>query len=166
MMQPLQMNEERFLGLLEGLIGQVETLQNNPSQGLVPREDNASDLVLKVLEPFTKEKGGPLIVERVHFNPGRGNVIIKYPGTGDKTVCFVGSHLGERSGRKRETCRALPALPHPCSTPPACDLLLPLSKMLCLLTLRRGRWIHFISLVMGILCMAEELRTAWDILRS
>lgn len=47
---------------------------------MVPREDNASDHVLELLKPHTKENGGPLEVERVHFTPGRGNVIIKYPG--------------------------------------------------------------------------------------
>ena len=50
------------------------------SQGLVPREDNASDHVLELLKPYTTENGGPLEVERVHFTPGRGNVIIKYKG--------------------------------------------------------------------------------------
>ncbi|CAM9467110.1 unnamed protein product [Phaeothamnion confervicola] len=87
------MNEERFLGLLTKLIGVVETLQNNPSQGLTPREDNASDLVLETLRPYTVAEGGPLVVERVHFTLGRGNVIIKYPGAGNKTLTFLGSHL-------------------------------------------------------------------------
>ncbi|CAM9217788.1 unnamed protein product [Chrysoparadoxa australica] len=87
------MNEERFIQLLTKLIGQVETLQNNPSQGLIPREDNASDLVMEVLAPFSVEQGGPLVVERVHFTEGRGNLIIKYPGTSDDTICFLGSHL-------------------------------------------------------------------------
>jgi acetylornithine deacetylase len=32
-------------------------------------------------------------IERVEFTPGRGNLIIKYPGTGEQTVAFVGSHL-------------------------------------------------------------------------
>lgn len=47
---------------------------------MIPREDNASDHVLELLKPHTTENGGPLEVERVHFTPGRGNVIIKYPG--------------------------------------------------------------------------------------
>lgn len=47
---------------------------------MVPREDNASDHVLELLQPYTKENGGPLEVERVHFTPGRGNIIIKYEG--------------------------------------------------------------------------------------
>lgn len=49
-------------------------------QNMVPREDDASDHVLELLKPYTTENGGPLEVERVHFTPGRGNVIIKYPG--------------------------------------------------------------------------------------
>lgn len=31
----IQMNEERFLGLLEKLIGVAEKLQNNPAQGSI-----------------------------------------------------------------------------------------------------------------------------------
>jgi acetylornithine deacetylase len=37
--------------------------------------------------------GGPLEIERVTFVEGRGNVIIKYPGTTGKVCSFVGSHL-------------------------------------------------------------------------
>lgn len=39
------------------------------------------------------ENGGPLIVEKISFVEGRGNVIIKYPGTTDAVCSFVGSHL-------------------------------------------------------------------------
>ncbi len=53
-------------------------MQNDPSQGLCPHEDNAGDIIMDALKPFSKEDGGPLIVERVHFTPGRGNIIIKY----------------------------------------------------------------------------------------
>jgi len=89
----VEMNEGRFLSLLEKLIGETEHLQNNPSQGLIPREDAASDHVLALLAPYTKENGGVLEVERVTFVEGRGNVIIKYPGTSTKYCSFVGSHL-------------------------------------------------------------------------
>jgi acetylornithine deacetylase len=88
-----EMNETRFLGLLENLISVSKNLQNCPAQGLIPREDLASDFVLAALEPHTKKNGGPLEVERVTFVEGRGNVIIKYPGTTDKVVSFIGSHL-------------------------------------------------------------------------
>lgn len=58
-------------------------------QGLVPREDNASDHVLELLKPYTTENGGPLEVERVHFTPGRGNVIIKYQGQSVKSIGHI-----------------------------------------------------------------------------
>jgi len=89
----LEMDEERYVGLLEKLIGESEHLQNNPAQGLVPEENKASDHVLAVLAAYTTENGGPLEVERVEFTPGRGNLIVKYKGTTDQTVSLVGSHL-------------------------------------------------------------------------
>lgn len=89
----LEMNQGRFLALLEQLISVSKSLQNSPSQGLHPREDLASDFVLAALEPFMKKNGGVLEVERITFVEGRGNVIIKYPGTTDKIVSFIGSHL-------------------------------------------------------------------------
>ena len=48
-----------------------------------------------VLEPFTVENGGKLIVERKSYVPGRSNVIIRLPGKGSKEeqLSFVGSHL-------------------------------------------------------------------------
>lgn len=89
----MELNEPRFLDLLGKMVGEAEQLQNNPAQGLIPREDNASDHVLEVLKPYTKENGGVLEVERISFVEGRGNVIIKYPGTTDEVISFVGSHL-------------------------------------------------------------------------
>jgi acetylornithine deacetylase len=69
--------------------------QNSPAQGLIPQEDRASNHVLEALAPFMKENGGLLEVERVSAVEGRGNVIIKYPGTSSngEVVSFVGSHL-------------------------------------------------------------------------
>lgn len=87
------MNESRFLSLLENLISETPRLQNNPAQGLVPREDYASDHILKFLEPFSNKNGGVLNIERISFVEGRGNVIITYPGTTDRICSFVGSHL-------------------------------------------------------------------------
>jgi len=92
-MQGLHLEETRFITLLSNLISVSETLQNNPSEGLIPREDNASDFVLETLRPYSKENGGPLEVERIHYTEGRGNVIIKYPGVTNKTISFIGSHL-------------------------------------------------------------------------
>jgi acetylornithine deacetylase len=40
-----------------------------------------------------KENGGVLEVQWVSFVEGRGNLIIKYPGTTDEVVSFVGSHM-------------------------------------------------------------------------
>ena len=89
----LKLDAERYIALLGKLIGEAESVQNNPAQGLVPREDNISQHVLDTLEPFSTEKGGPLTVERVSFTEGRGNVIITYPGTTPASVAFVGSHM-------------------------------------------------------------------------
>lgn len=89
----LTFDGERYVALLAKLVGEAEKLQNSPPQGLHPREDNASNHVLAALEPHTVEAGGPLIVERVAFTEGRGNVIIKYPGATADSVAFVGSHL-------------------------------------------------------------------------
>jgi len=90
----LELNQERFLALLGKLVGESKQLQNSPSQGLVPREDAASDHVLSLLAPYTTQNGGVLEVERVTFVEGRGNVIVKYPGTDPEKICsFVGSHL-------------------------------------------------------------------------
>jgi acetylornithine deacetylase len=92
-LETLELNEERYIGLLTNLISVTERLQNNPAQGLVPREDLASDFVLELLKPYSKENGGVLEIERISYVEGRGNVIIKYPGTTDKVCSFVGSHL-------------------------------------------------------------------------
>ena len=37
--------------------------------------------------------GGPLTVELVEYEAGRGNVLITYPGKTDRCVSFVGSHM-------------------------------------------------------------------------
>ena len=90
----VDMNERRFLDLLTKLIGETEFLQNNPSGGLIPKEDLASDHVMKLIAPYATENG-PLEMERITFVEGRGNLIIKYPSVtgGDKVCSFVGSHL-------------------------------------------------------------------------
>ena len=89
----VRLNEPRFLELLDKLIGESEFLQNSPPQGLIPKEDLAIKHVLDILTPLSTEKGGPLVIERVTFVEGRGNLIIKYPGTGDSCCSFVGSHM-------------------------------------------------------------------------
>ena len=88
----LKLDKERYVALLTKLMAESEGLQNNPAQGLYPKEDNASQHVLAALEPYTKE-GGPLSLERVSFQEGRGNVIITYRGKGSGSIAFVGSHM-------------------------------------------------------------------------
>jgi len=90
----IEMNEERFLGLLGKLVGESKFLQNSPAQGFTPQENLASNHVLELLKPYTIENGGVLKVERIEFVEGRGNVIIEYPGTEpNQIVSFIGSHL-------------------------------------------------------------------------
>ena len=93
----VEFDPARYKALLAQLIGVAETLQNNPAQDLIPREDNASDFILAALAPYSGE-GGPLTVERVSFTEGRGNLIITYKGTASasspgSSIGFVGSHL-------------------------------------------------------------------------
>ena len=88
----LALDESRYVALLTKLVGEAESLQNNPAQDLYPREDNCSQHVLAALAPYSGPDG-PLTVERVAFQEGRGNVIITYAGTGEGSVAFVGSHM-------------------------------------------------------------------------
>lgn len=80
-LQSFELNESRFIDLLTKLINECKYVQNSPSQGLIPQEDRISSHVMELLEPFTTKHGGILEVERVSFVEGRGNLIIKYPGT-------------------------------------------------------------------------------------
>ncbi len=59
----ISLNDERFISLLTKLVGESERLQNNPAQGLIPREDCASDHILELLSPFDKKNGGVLEIE-------------------------------------------------------------------------------------------------------
>ncbi len=88
----IELNQDRFLQILTGLIGQSKHLQNNPPR-YIPEEDRAGKIVLEMLRPHTEENGGPLKVRHIAYKPGRGNIIIEYPGSGDRTVSLVGSHL-------------------------------------------------------------------------
>jgi acetylornithine deacetylase len=92
-LEAFTLNEERYVGLLRKLIGEAKFLQNNPAQGLIPKEDLAAAHVLDLLTPFSTENGGPLKIERVTFVEGRSNLIFTYAGTTDKIVSFVGSHM-------------------------------------------------------------------------
>ncbi|EGG22372.1 acetylornithine deacetylase [Cavenderia fasciculata] len=88
----IELNEPRFLELLTKLIGEAKTLQNKPPE-LIPVEDNAGRHVLAALDKFKVENGGPLKIQHVAFHEGRGNILIQYPGTTEKSISFVGSHL-------------------------------------------------------------------------
>lgn len=102
----VEMNEPRFLALLEKLIGVSKHLQNSPIQGLIPEEDRACEIVLDFLKPYLKENGGVLVAEKINFVANRGNLIITYPGTTDEVCSFVGSHLdvvpADPAGWKRD----------------------------------------------------------------
>jgi acetylornithine deacetylase len=89
----VEMNTPRFLDLLENLMGESIYLQNNPAQNLNPQESRACAHILSLLAPYRKENGGVLEVKHIEFVEGRGNLIIKYPGTTDRVVSFVGSHM-------------------------------------------------------------------------
>ena len=88
----LAFDSVRYVELLGKIMGVSESLQNNPAQGLYPKEDLCSDHVLAALAPYSGPDG-PLKVERIAFLEGRGNVIITYPGATDASVAFVGSHM-------------------------------------------------------------------------
>ncbi|ONI06071.1 hypothetical protein PRUPE_5G038300 [Prunus persica] len=88
------LNKESFISLLSKLIGESKYLQNNPPE-LIPQEDRAVKHVLDSLLPLsTTTGGGPLVINHVTYFPGRGNVIVEYPGTvPGKTLSFVGCHM-------------------------------------------------------------------------
>ena len=66
----LSLPADEFVTLLGKLIGEAERLQNNPSQGLHPREELAADHVLARLRPYSTEQGGPLKVEKARVAHG------------------------------------------------------------------------------------------------
>ena len=86
------LNQDRFVRILRDLIEQTPHLQNSPPK-FVAEEDRAGNLVMELLRPHSEENGGPLRVRQITYRPGRGNIIVEYPGTGDRTVSFIGSHL-------------------------------------------------------------------------
>ncbi|KAF2308796.1 hypothetical protein GH714_019597 [Hevea brasiliensis] len=89
-----ELNKESFVSLLEKLIGESKHVQNNPPD-LIPEEDRVVKHVQDSLLPLsTTTGGGPLIVNHVSYFPGRGNLIVEYPGTEPgKILSFVGMHM-------------------------------------------------------------------------
>ncbi|KAK9927933.1 hypothetical protein M0R45_025093 [Rubus argutus] len=88
------LNKDSFISLLSKLIGEAKYVQNNPPE-LIPQEDRVVKHVLDSLLPFsTTTGGGPLLINHVTYFPGRGNVIVEYPGTvPGKVLSFVGCHM-------------------------------------------------------------------------
>ncbi|XP_019423768.1 PREDICTED: acetylornithine deacetylase-like [Lupinus angustifolius] len=88
------LNRDSFVPLLSKLIGESKYVQNNPPD-LIPQEDRVVNHVLDALRPFsTTTGGGPLILNHVAYFPGRGNLIVQYPGTvPGKILSFVGCHM-------------------------------------------------------------------------
>lgn len=89
-----ELNKESFVSLLGKIIGESKYVQNNPPD-LIPEEDRVVKHVLDSLLPLsTTTGGGPLIVNHVSYFPGRGNLIVEYPGTEPgKILSFVGMHM-------------------------------------------------------------------------
>ncbi|EEF42427.1 acetylornithine deacetylase [Ricinus communis] len=89
-----ELDKESFVTLLRKIIGESKHVQNNPPE-LIPEEDRVVKHVLDSLLPYsTTSGGGPLIVNHVSYFPGRGNLIVEYPGTEPgKILSFVGMHM-------------------------------------------------------------------------
>ena len=88
------LDTDSFVKLLSKLIDESKYVQNNPPD-LIPEEDRVVKHVLDSLLPYsTQTGGGPLIVKHATYFPGRGNVIVEYPGTvPGKILSFVGMHM-------------------------------------------------------------------------
>jgi len=50
-------------------------------------------VIEEFLTPHSTVKGGPLLIKKPTYVDGRSNLIVHYPGTTDKTLSFVGSHM-------------------------------------------------------------------------
>eukprot|EP00299_Pterocystis_sp_00344_P012825 c6213_g1_i1.p1 GENE.c6213_g1_i1~~c6213_g1_i1.p1 ORF type:complete len:434 (-),score=107.52 c6213_g1_i1:33-1334(-) len=88
-----ELDEKRFLQLLDQIIGESEFVQNLPPK-YVPEEDRVLRHVIAALAPYTKENGGVLNVKHIHFREKRGNLVVQYvPEGATKYVSFIGSHL-------------------------------------------------------------------------
>jgi acetylornithine deacetylase len=88
------LERDSFVSLLSNLMSESKYLQNNPPE-LIPEEGRVVKHVLNsLLSLSTTTGGGPLILNHVTYCPGRGNLIIEYPGTvPGKILSFVGCHM-------------------------------------------------------------------------
>mmetsp|Transcript_6093 Transcript_6093/g.9676 ORF Transcript_6093/g.9676 Transcript_6093/m.9676 type:complete len:448 (-) Transcript_6093:104-1447(-) len=89
----LALDKDEYVDLLKKLISESRYVQNNPRQGLVPKEGNVAKHVLETLSPFRVENGGPLIVKELIYQEGRPNLKITYPGSSGNTIGLIGSHM-------------------------------------------------------------------------
>ena len=78
--------------MLAAIHQHAQKLQNKPPQ-FIPQEDLPASEIVTYLKPYTIENGGPLLVKKYTYAQGRSNLIITYPGTGEKVLSFVGSHM-------------------------------------------------------------------------
>ncbi|KAL3330930.1 hypothetical protein AABB24_034641 [Solanum stoloniferum] len=87
------LNKESFVDLMKKVIHESKYVQNNPPE-LIPEEDRIVSHVLDILDPYSTNNGGPLVINHIAYTPNRGNLIVKYPGTDPKkVVSFVGMHM-------------------------------------------------------------------------
>ena len=88
------LDDKFFLQLLEKLISETKNLQNKPPSH-VPKEKYAAQHVLEALKPYDKKHNpkGALEVSTYEYAEDRPNIIVRYAGSSDRTVAFVGSHL-------------------------------------------------------------------------
>ncbi|KAK2426287.1 acetylornithine deacetylase [Trifolium repens] len=88
------LERDSFVSLLSNLMSESKYLQNNPPE-LIPEEDRVVNHVLNsLLSLSTATGGGPLILNHVTYFPGRGNLIVEYPGSvPGKIFSFVGCHM-------------------------------------------------------------------------
>ena len=85
----VELDRDMFVELLRKLISVSEQVQNNPAQGLVPKESLVVKFLLEVLEPHTTDNGGPLKVKVLEYVEGRANLKITYQGSTDKTLSLI-----------------------------------------------------------------------------
>ena len=96
-----QLDRDRFLSLLQNLIGESRHLQNSPPNW-IPEEARIVEIVTRYLANVCAENGaGPVQLWRHEFVSGRPNLILKYPATGSganekelvDSFTLIGSHM-------------------------------------------------------------------------
>ena len=75
--ESMELNCERYLSLMDKLIGESRYVQNNPPK-FVPEEDKVIRHLLDILSPHSIENGGVLKIQHVSFIP-----VCHYP-----TICY------------------------------------------------------------------------------